>query len=230
MNFLKKNEKWILGVLGILGLIGAICMLFVAAPRADAGYKRAMDVIIGLLMLLLFGLCLSYFLLLRDKDPHFFLFDRVKKKNLPLNKLTFPMVNERMNYLETQVCNSTEELWKKNILENTELGYRNVYRPLLAWKMVYDLADRDVDSEWEHLYEVSPEILASLCRALEDGGAGDFAKSLYSFVSAYQAQSDEATREKYRVTIRKFICNGTNMKYIRGKMLEYIKKNVELFY
>ena len=225
--FLKKYEKWVLALLGIAGLVGAILLLFVAAPRATS-YKRAMDIVIGLLLLLLFVLCLCYFFLTRDKDPNFFLFDRAKKKNLPINKLSFTVVNERMNFLETMVSSSEEELWKKNILENAELGYRNIYRPLLAYKMIYDLADRDLDTYWFYLYNIPSSVLSALCRALEEGGDAEFAKMLHNAVQKYQDCAEPTEKKAREEKIREFVCK--NMSYLRGRMMQYVKKNIELFY
>ena len=226
--FLKKHEKWIFILLGVLALVGAVLLLFVAAPRANAEYKRVMDIVIGILFLLLFILCLAYILLTRDKDPNFFLFDRAKKKNIPVNKLSFTVVNERMNFLETMVCSSEEELWKKNILENAELGYHNVYRPLLAYKMIYDLADRDLDTYWFYLYNIPSPVLSALCRALEEGGDADFAKMLHSAVEKYRDCQDPGEKKAREEKLREFVCK--NMGYLRGKMMQYVKKNIDLFY
>ena len=225
--FLKKNDKWLMGLLAALALLGAI-LFFIGASNADAGYKVTMDVIIGILMLILSGLCVAYLFLVRDKDPNFFLFDRAKKKNMPLSKLTFTTVNERMNFLETVVCSSVEELWTKNILENAELGYRNVYRPLLAYKMIYDVADLDVESQWNLLYNVPSSVLSALCRALEEGGDAEFAKMLHNAVEKYQECKDNAQKEARAAKIREFVCK--NMSYLRGRIMQYVKKNVELFY
>lgn len=226
--FLKKHEKWIFILIGLLAFVGAILMLFVAAPHANAPYKRTMDIIIGLLFLLLFSLCLAYMLLTRDKDPNFFLFDRAKKKNQPLNKLSFTTVNERLNFLETMICSSEEDLWKKNLLENTDLGYHNVYRPLLAYKMIYDLADRDIDTYWFYLYNVPSPILSAICRALEEGGGTEFAKMLHSAVEKYRECQDPAQKKAREEALRTFVCK--NMGYLRGEMMKYVKKNIDLFY
>ncbi|MBQ7172785.1 MAG: hypothetical protein IJR88_01520 [Clostridia bacterium] len=226
--FLKKNEKWLMGLLSVLALAGAVLFLFVAAPGADAAYRRTMDIIIGLLMLLLCGLCVAYLILTRDSDPNFFLFDRAKKKNIPVSRLSFTTVNERMNFLETVVCSSVEELWTKNILENAELGYRNVYRPLLAYKMIYDVADLDVESQWNLLYNVPSSVLSALCRALEEGGDAEFAKMLHGAVEKYQNCTDAAEREARAAKIREFVCK--NMSYLRGRIMQYVKRNIEFFY
>lgn len=226
--FLKKNEKWLIGLLGLLALAGAIFFLFVWAPGAKADYQRTMDIIIGILALVLAGLCLTYLILVRDKDPNFFLFDRAKKKNMPLEKLSFTIVNERMNFLETVVCSSADELWTKNVLEIAELGYKNIYRPLLAYKMVYDLADLDVESQWNLLYNVPSSVLNALCRALEEGGDAEFAKMLRNEVEKYQTCTGADQKEARAARIRESVCK--NMSYLRGRIMQYVKKNIELFY
>ena len=92
----KKKLPLIVSVVGVLSLIGAVLLLFVAAPNADAAYKRVLEILIGVLMLLLSGLAAFYVYVTRDAEPNFFLFDRAKKRNIPVENLTFTIVNERM--------------------------------------------------------------------------------------------------------------------------------------
>ena len=210
----------ILGVVGIVTLVGTILLFALALPKADIAYKRILTVAASVLMLMMTALIGFYLLMTRDVHPNFFLFDRAKKKNVPLERLTFQTVNERMNFFQTLICNSPEQLWQNDILDNNvKMGYRKVYRPLLAYKMLYDLADKDIAAYWDLLLHASPETIDSLCRALEQGGEKDMVKA---FRYIMENQRENPTKIKEFVT--------GNMRYIRGRMLGYIKRNIELFY
>ncbi|MBQ2735084.1 MAG: hypothetical protein IJF33_04555 [Clostridia bacterium] len=217
---LKKKLPLIVSVVGVLSLIGAILLLFVAAPKADVGYKRVLEILIGILMLVLAGLAVFYAYITRDAEPNFFLFDRAKKRNIPVENLTFTIVNERMSFFLTMVCESIEQLWQEDVLESErKLGYRRVYRPLLAYKMLYDLADKGIDTYWELLFSAKPATVNSLCSALEQGGEREMVKAFRYIMENYRENPEK---------IKDFVCG--NMRYIRGRMLSYIKRNIELFY
>lgn len=219
MNF-KKALPPILAILGVVSLIGAILLFFIAVPKQDAGYKQILTTIIASLMVVLSLLAAYYLYVSRDAEPNFFLFDRTKKKNIPIENLNFKLVNERMNFFLTLVSESVEQLWQNDVLDNsTKMGPRKVYRPLLAYKMLYDLSDKNLDSYWRLLYHASPATVASLCGALEQGGEQEMVKAFRYIMENYRE-----TPEK----IRDFVCG--NARYIRGRMLGYIKRNIELFY
>ncbi len=219
MNW-KNKKPLILAVVGVISLIGAILLFCLAAPKADAAYKRVLEIIIGVLMLLMAVLCGVYVYVTRDAEPNFFLFDRAKKRNIPVENLTFPIVNERMSFFLTIVCESPEQLWKDDVLESDrKLGFRRVYRPLLAYKMLYDLADKNIATYWDLLLNAEPATLNSLYSALEQGGEQEMVKAFRYIMENYRNNPEK---------IKDFVCG--NMKYIRGRMLSYIKRNIELFY
>lgn len=221
--FLKKNQPYILlGLTAFCAVIAALVLL-VLVPRADAVYRKVLGIIIGILFLVLCALIGGYYLLTRDKDPNFFLFDRQRKRNIPIEELSFKLVNERMNFFLTLVCDSEEQLWSgepMNILENERnLGQNLIYRPLLAYKMVYDLADKNTDEYWSYLEKAPDEVLDSLFGALEQGGETEMVKA-FRYVMA-NCRGEMAK-------VKNFVCG--NEKYIRGRMLVYIKRNVDQFY
>lgn len=217
---MKKQLSLIVSVVGVLSLIGAILLFVLAVPRADAAYKRVLEILIAVLMLALAGLSAFYVYVTRDAEPNFFLFDRAKKRNIPVENLTFTIVNERMSFFLTMVCESVDQLWQEDVLESDrKLGFRRVYRPLLAYKMLYDLADKGIETYWELLFEAKPATIQSLCSALEQGGEREMVKAFRYIMENYRENPEK---------IKDFVCG--NMRYIRGRMLSYIKRNIELFY
>ena len=71
-------------------------------------------------------------------------------------------------------------------------------------------------------------MLNALCRALEEGGGAEFAKILHNSVQKYQDCTDPTEKKAREEKIREFVCK--NMSYLRGRMMQYVKKNIELFY
>ena len=210
----------ILSVVGAVSFIGALLILFLLVPNADATYKRVLEIVISCLMIVLSLLVVYYLYITRDAEPNFFLFDRAKKRNIPVENLTFTIVNERMSFFLTMVCESVEQLWQNNVLESDrKLGYRRVYRPLLAYKMLYDLADKNIAAYWDLLFAADKATVNSLCGALEQGGEQEMVKAFRYIMENYRDNPEK---------IKDFVCG--NMRYIRGRMLGYIKRNIELFY
>ena len=219
-SILKKYLPTIMVAAAVISFIGAILILVIPVARADVPYKRVLGIIIAVFMSLLAALIAIYLWLNRDTEPNFFLFDRQRKRNIPLDDLTFKFANERLSFLLTTVSQSPEDLWNKDVLENElKLGYRKVYRPLIAYKMLYDLADKNVDSYWEYLLTATPETVLSIARALEQAGETEMPKTFVFIMENYRGDPDK---------IRNFISG--NQKYIRGRIMAYIKRNIELFY
>ena len=219
MNW-KKKLPLVLLILAFVSLVGSLLLLFLVAPRANAEYKKVLVAIVASLMLVLSGLLFYYLWIIRDAEPNFFLYDRERNRNIPVDSLTFNMVNERMVFYVSLVSESPEDLWTGDALERDRtLGYQRIYRPLLAYKMLFDLADKDLASYWSLLLKAEPAVINSLCSALEQGGEVDMVRAFRFIMDNYRD-----TPEK----VKDFVC--CNVKYIRGRMVAYIKKNIEMFY
>jgi hypothetical protein len=220
ISILKKHLPTIMAVAAIVSLIGAILVLVFPVRTADVPYKQILGIIIAVFMFLLSALMGVYLWLNRDTEPNFFLFDRQKKRNISIDDLTFKFANERLSFLLTTVSQSPEDLWHEDVLENElKLGYRKVYRPLIAYKMLYDLADKNVDSYWEYLLTATSETVLSIARALEQAGEKEMVKAFIFIMENYRGEPAK---------IRNFVIG--NQKYIRGRIMAYIKRNIELFY
>ena len=219
-SLLKKKLPLIVAIAAVVSFVGAVLMLIFPVLQATVAYKRTFGIIIMLLMLALSALSVLYLWLGRDKEPNFFLFDRQKKRNISVDDLTFTVANERLTFLLTAVSESVEELWVESVLENeAKLGYRKVYRPLIAYKMLYDLADKNIESYWSCLENASEATVASIASALEQAGEKEMPKAFTFIMENYRGDSEK---------MRSFVSG--NAKYIRGRIMAYIKRNIELFY
>lgn len=222
----KINWKKLLPIILWVGLavfaVGAILLLAVAVPRADATYKRVLSVICAVLMLLLSVLIGAYLWLSRDTYPNFFLYDRKKKKNIPVDKLGFKVINERMTFMMTNLSESPEALWKGDVLlfEAEKFGYKSVYKPLVAYKMLFDLGSQGPDSGyWNFLKTAPQENLNAIYEALERAGEK---KMVEAFRLILERTDDDYA--KVKEFLRK------NLGYIRSRMVSYVVKHIEYFY
>ncbi len=222
----KVNWKKILPVVLWIGLIvfavGAILLLAVAVPRAEVAYQKVLSVICAVLMLLLALLIGAYQWLSRDTYPNFFLYDRKKKKNIPVEKLKFSVVSERMTFLFTRISESPEQLWKGDVLtrEDDVFGYRSVYKPLVAYKMLYDLGEQGPDSGyWNYLKTAPQENLNAIYEALEKAGEK---KMVDVFRLILEHTDDDYAR------VKEFL--RKNLPYLRSRMVNYVVKHIEYFY
>ncbi len=219
MNVLKKWLPLIMAIVGVLSLVIAI-VLFVSLPGSDATYKKVLSVICAVLLLVLAVLIAYYLILSRDTEPNFFLFDRAKKRNISVDSLNFTIVNERMTFFLGLVSETPEQLWQEGVLDdNRKFGYRGVYKPLVAYKMLYDLGEKDISAYWELLKNATPATIDSLCNALERGGEQEMVKA-FRYIFENFKDDDKKMHD--------FVCG--NLRYIRGKMLAYVKRHIELFY
>ncbi|MBE6660797.1 MAG: hypothetical protein E7605_05275 [Ruminococcaceae bacterium] len=226
MSNMNRNEKikrlmpLAMLLIAFLSLVAAIIVL-VSAASADASYKKVLLRISAVLFFVLVGLALYYFYLTRESDPNFFLFDQTTRKNVPVDQLTFGIVNERMDFYLSLISDSDEELWQGGVLAKNDgsFGREDVYRPLVAYKMLYDLTDRDDDVQWRLLEFAEVTTIRLLTRALKQGGDADMAQAI---VELYRGEGEEGEN------LRDFLKG--NQKYLRGRMLRYVKQHLDYFY
>ena len=219
---LKRYLPLGLLILGGVFAVGAALILFLALPRADQDYKKILEIVCAVFMLMLTGLSILYWFLSRDTYPNYFLFDRKKKKNIPVEKLKFTMVSDRMTFLLGQIADSPEALWKSDVLlhESETYGYRSVYKPLVAYKMLFDLGEQGVETSYWTYFREAPECnINALCEALERVGEKKMVEAFKLII-----ERDPKDNMKVKEFLRR------NMGYSRSKMGSYVVKHIELFY
>jgi hypothetical protein len=223
MKINSKNMAIVLMIVAGVLILGGISLFLFLVPGAASFFKVCL-IIIGVLCILM-GLGLLFTLYLgRDNDPNFFLYDTKAQRNLPVDELTFDRVNSRMSYFLTTLSTSQEKLWADNILADNgtgRFGVGDVYRPLTAYKMLYDLVELDRPEGWALFLCATPATMDSLLDALEENGEEAMSKALYH---AYNSASGRDDIE----WLRDFLSG--NAKYLRRRMLGYVQKNIEWFY
>ena len=222
MKINMKHLSIVLLIVAGLLILGGIILLAFVVPNVAIFY--AICLVFIALCCFVMGVGVLFLLFLaRDTDPNFFLYDSKSGTNIPADELTFDRVNSRMSYFMTTLTTSQEKLWADNALNASpeRFGVNEIYRPLAAYKMLYDLGEIDTPEGWQLFLCASPATIDTLANALLDNGENSMAEALR------HAYNSAAGRDDYE-WIRDFVMG--NRKYISRRMMNYVRKNMEWFY
>ena len=91
-----------------------------AAAGSDSAAQRGLLYACSALLLVLAGLYVYIIFLSRDREPNYFLYDRIAGRNIPLPELSWSMVNERVGRFVTEQFGSEFLLWSGNLLSDEQ--------------------------------------------------------------------------------------------------------------
>ena len=223
MKSILKYMSRILLIAAAVLIVGGIVMLALLVPGASSTFYKVCLAVISILCVLM-GLGLLFCLYLgRDNDPNFFLYDPKSGRNIPEAELDFERINSRMGYFMTTIATSLEKLWSDNALNAApeHFGINEVYRPLAAYKMIYDLAEIDTPAGWRLFLSASPATITTLTDALLANGEDAMVRTL---IKAYNTASSSDDYEWLSDFLK------GNKPYISRRMTAYVRKNMEWFY
>ncbi|MBR2370678.1 MAG: hypothetical protein IKA82_01530 [Clostridia bacterium] len=218
-----KNKKALsiaLYVIAALLVIFIIDLFIMFGTVAQTGLQKALIVICIVLIVFIAAMLVYGATLLKEREPNYFLFDRTLNKNIPVQNLTFKIVNDKMNRYIAEIKETDTTLWRDNVLDTPEkLGTPAEFRILLAYKMLYDLADIDDEQHWLVFYTWGKNAVQSVAEAVKLNGDAEMASTLLYLRDSFNGDISN---------IRDFLVN--NKPYIQQKMLVFTKQNIELFY
>lgn len=219
-KFVKENLQMILLVLcGVLVITGILTVVFGAAN--SEGAMKAAFVVFGIVQIAL-GCALVFYasLLATDENANFFLYDQRSKRNISVDSLEFEGVNKKMTYVMTKLVSNASKVWTSNLFsDNKEFFEENeLFKPLVAYKVLYDLIDRSNESIWNLYLMADKSVIASIADALGMNADDDLGKAI-KFLHENAAGDYDRTR--------KFL--DDNRKYIQNKMTKFVKANISRF-
>ncbi len=226
MNSISKKLTSVLFVLAAVCIVAGIILFAFLVPhsvREWSGFFTVCMVTMAIVLLLI-GVGILYLLYTsRDTEPNFFLYDTKTTRNIELEELTFDRVNSRMSYFMSTLTTSQERLWSDNVLtvNPARFGVNEIYRPLSAYKMLFDLSEIDRPEGWRLFLCASPATIDALLSALKTAGEDDMLTKLRY---AYDNAADRDDIEWLRDYVKK------NSTYISHRMMGYVRKNIEWFY
>ncbi len=214
----QKKIRLIVGIASIVAAVLFVVLLIVGIVYDGSVLAKTLLIIISVLVLAL-AVELGYlFLLFGDTKPNYFLFNTNSNRNIAVQKLTFQTINARMNRYLAAYAPSEGKIWTDRVLDNPYLEMDEAFKPLVAYKLLFDLAERDFDAGWRCFDLASDETVNFIASAIEMNGETDMAKALRDF------KATKPTNLKY---VRDYLVG--NRKYLQSKMFRYTVDNIDLF-
>ncbi len=219
-SFLKQNLQLILFALcGVLLITGILVFIFGASE--SEGLLNVMFILFGITLELL-GVAVGAlaFVVGSAEEANFFLYDNKLKSNVSVDELDFDTVNKKMTYVMTKLVSNASKVWTENVFDsdNEVFDGDDVYFPLVAYKIIYDLSERANEGIWTLYLMAEPAIIDAIASALEQNDDGELA-------NAFRFLHDNAGGNYERT--EKFLSD--NKKYIQAKMVKYVKANINKF-
>lgn len=214
----RDTLKIILGVATVFFFIVAIVLFILGVVLDLSVLPKIILIIISVLALLLAGELGYFTFLLIDKNPNYFLYNSNTKRNISVQKLTFAIVDSRMNRYLSGYATSEGKIWNERVLDNPYLEMEEQFKPLVAYKLLFGLAVKDSEAGWKCLENASDETVLFICNGLRANGDNEFAATIESLM----AQKPVNIR-----MIRDYLIR--NIKYIQKKELKYVCENIDKF-
>ncbi len=214
----QKKIRMIVGIAALVAAILAIVLLVVGILYSGGTLAKTLLIIISVVVLLL-AFELGYlFLLFGDTKPNYFLFNSKTNRNMSVQKLTFQILNVRMNRYLAAYAPSEGKIWTDRVLDNPYIEMDDAFKPLVGYKLLFDLAERDFDAGWKCFDLASDETVEFIAAAIELNGEVDIAKNLR------ELKAEKPTNLKH---VRDYLVG--NRKYLQSKMFKYVVENVDKF-
>ncbi len=215
----QKKLNLILAVASIaFAVLAVVLLIFGILYDGEHLFTKIFMIIVAVLSLALAGELAYLRWISGDSHPNYFLYDSRAKKNIPVQKLTFQAVNNRMNRFFAGYAPSEGKIWTDGILENPYLDMADEFKPVVAYKLLFDLAQIDVEKGWKCFEVASVATVDFVCKGLEQNGETEVAKNLRMMKAAQPFQI------KY---VRDYLVS--NKAYLQSKMFKYVRDNIDKF-
>ena len=215
----KKSFNLVLLIAAVVFAVISIVLLIVGIIySADHLFTKVMIFVVAVLSLALAAELAYLCFISVDKQPNYFLYDSKIKRNMPVEQLTFSVINNRMNRFFASYASSEGKIWTEGILDQPELEMAEEFKPLVAYKLLFNIAHMNIDNGWKCFEVASVQTVDFICKGLEQNGDVELAKNLRLMKAA----------QPFQITyVKEYLVN--NKSYLQAKMFRYVKDNIEKF-
>lgn len=214
-KFLLEHAMHIASACAVLALI-----LFIpAAVSSSVGLSVFLYVMI---VLLLVGGGIVMYMAHRGKGEraNYFLYDRRRELSLPKESLCFETVNEGVELYLSDYVEQVVDLWTEIPKKlRIQLDGDAAFRPLIAYRMLLELSEREPEEILACFEEADDRIIAYLCRAIKEGGDRDMADYIFELKRYIDRECNHVP-----VFFRK------NRRGFQDRMLRYAERHMSDFY
>ena len=194
-------------------------ILFVFGIIYDRGaLVKALLIVASVLVLALAEELAYLFLLSRNVVPNYFLFNPSLNANVPAEKLTFEMIDMRMNKYLSGFAKNEAKLWVDGVLEARAADINPKFKPIVAYKLLFDIAENDSETAWKCFLLASDMTVQYIAEGLAENNDNDMAASILQLKSTKPVNMQQT---------REFLVS--NKKYIKKQLFEYVTNNIEKF-
>ena len=164
---MNRNLMKILSAIaaGFFFIVGIVLIILGIALDIDTFFKVVL-IAMGVVSLALTAELGYFTFLMMDTKPNYFLYSSQAKRNISVQKLTFPIVNGRMNRFLSGYAASEGKIWNERVFDNPYLDIPADFKPLIAYKLLYSLAEKDAEAGWACLENSSEETIKFICNGL----------------------------------------------------------------
>ena len=217
MNQKKLTMVSLIGSI-VFAVIGLILLIVVCAVEFNSTITRVLVIIVSVLCFAVSGEGLYFFFLMRDTKANYFLYNHQTKRNMSVQKLTPQMVSNRMGRYLAGYASAEEKIWTERVLDNPYLEMGDEFKPLVAYKLLLDLAEFDQEEGWRCFELASQETIQFLVSALRMNDENNLADALLQIKMTQPVNLNH---------LRNYIIG--NRKYLQGKMFRYVYANIQKF-
>lgn len=194
-------------------------ILFVFGIIYDRGaLVKALLIVASVLVLALAAELAYLFLLSRNVVPNYFLFNPSLNANIPAEKLTFEMIDMRMNKYLSGFAKNEAKLWVDGVLEARAADINPKFKPIVSYKLLFDIAENDSETAWKCFLLASDMTVQYIAEGLAENNDNDMAASILQLKSTKPVNMQQT---------REFLVS--NKKYIKKQLFEYVTNNIEKF-
>ena len=213
-----RKQKLIMYIsMGILALMGIVLLVFGCVYKESTFVK--ISAIVSAVICLILSAELAYIVFFAgDTNPNFFLYDPNTRRNIPQQKLTFSIINAKMNRYMASYAKSEGKLWTDKILDDPEIDMGDEFKPVVSYKLLFDLAEKDVENGWKCFELSSDGTVEFICRAIEENGDVEMASNIRKMKSLRPYNS---------TYIRDYLVR--NRKYLQSRLFKYVYENIDRF-
>ena len=214
----QKRVNLLLKIGGILfAVLGVALVIF--GIFYDKSVLGKVLLFVAALVVVLLAAELSYLSLMsKNVKPNFFLYNPSTNSNTSVDNLTFEAANSRMNKYLVKFASSEGKFWTDKVLEDPTLDISSDYKPLVAYKLLYDIADNDSEAAWKCFVLASEETVGYIADGVAQNGDDQLADTLIQLKAANPLNMKQT---------RDFLVG--NKKYIKKKFFKYLTENIEKF-
>ena len=213
----KKINKLLVIAAAFFAVLAII--LFVFGVTYDKGELAKVLLIVASLFVLLLSAELSYlFLLSRKVVPNYFLFNATLNTNASPDKLTFETIDARMNKYLSSYAKNEAVLWTDGVLEKRASEIHPLFRPIVAYKLLFDIAENDSEAAWRCFLVSSDMTVEYIAGGLMQNNDRQLAAAILQL---------KRTKPVNMKQTRDFLVG--NKKYIKKQLVSYVTENIEKF-